>query len=30
MRQHKEAMMLLISNDALQGPEWLDHPLKGE
>ena len=30
MRQLKEAMMLLISNDALLGPEWLDHPLKGE
>ena len=26
----KEAMMLLIANDAPLGPEWLDHPLKGE
>ena len=30
MRQLKEAMMLLIVNDAPMGPEWLDHPLKGE
>jgi mRNA interferase YafQ len=30
MRQLKEAMMLLIANDAPLGPEWLDHPLKGE
>ena len=22
--------MLLIANDAPLGPEWLDHPLKGE
>ncbi len=29
MRQLKEAMMLLIANDAPLGPEWLDHPLKG-
>src|SRR5512135_933796 len=26
----KEAMLLLIANDAPLGPEWLDHPLKGE
>ncbi|MCY7338790.1 MAG: type II toxin-antitoxin system YafQ family toxin [Sphingomonas bacterium] len=26
----KSAMMLLIANDAPLGPEWLDHPLKGE
>ena len=26
----KEAMMMLIANDASLGPEWLDHPLKGE
>ena len=26
----KEAMMLLIANDAPLGPEWLDHPLKGD
>jgi mRNA interferase YafQ len=30
MRQLKEAMSLLINNDAPLGPEWLDHPLKGE
>jgi mRNA interferase YafQ len=30
MRQLKEAMMLLIANDAPLGPEWLDHPSKGE
>ena len=30
MRQLKEAMMLLIANDAPLGPEWLDHALKGE
>jgi mRNA interferase YafQ len=26
----KEAMLLLIANDALLGPEWLDHNLKGD
>jgi mRNA interferase YafQ len=26
----KEAMLLLIANDSPLGPEWLDHPLKGE
>jgi mRNA interferase YafQ len=26
----KEAMLLLIANEAPLGPEWLDHPLKGE
>ena len=26
----KEAMLLLIANDAPLGPEWFDHPLKGE
>jgi mRNA interferase YafQ len=26
----KEAMMLLIANNAPLGPEWLDHPLKGD
>jgi mRNA interferase YafQ len=30
MRQLKEAMLLLIANEAPLGPEWLDHPLKGE
>jgi mRNA interferase YafQ len=26
----KRAMILLVANDAPLGPEWLDHPLKGE
>ncbi|PPD15278.1 MAG: type II toxin-antitoxin system mRNA interferase toxin, RelE/StbE family [Methylobacterium sp.] len=26
----KQAMLLLIANDAPLGPEWLDHALKGE
>ena len=26
----KQAMLLLIANDTPLGPEWLDHPLKGE
>jgi mRNA interferase YafQ len=30
MRQLKEAMLLLIANDAPLGPEWFDHPLKGD
>jgi mRNA interferase YafQ len=30
MRQLKEAMLLLIANDDTLGPEWMDHPLKGE
>ena len=30
MRLLKEAMLLLIANDAPLGPEWLDHPLKGQ
>ena len=30
MHRLKEAMLLLIGNDAPLGPEWLDHPLKGE
>ena len=29
LRHLKEAMLLLIANDAPLGPEWLDHPLKG-
>lgn len=29
MRVLKEAMTLLINNDAPLGSEWLDHPLKG-
>ena len=30
MSRLKEAMLLLIANDAPLGPEWLDHPLKGD
>lgn len=30
MKRLKEAILLLIANDAPLGPEWLDHPLKGE
>ncbi|MEO6433435.1 MAG: type II toxin-antitoxin system YafQ family toxin [Sphingomicrobium sp.] len=30
MRRLKEAMLLLVANDSPPGPEWLDHPLKGE
>ena len=30
MNRLKEVMMLLISNDAPLGPEWLDHPLGGD
>ncbi len=30
MGRLKEAMILLIANDAPLGPEWLDHPLKGD
>lgn len=30
LRQLKEAMLLLIANDAPLAPEWLDHPLKGD
>ena len=30
LRALKEAMLLLIANDAPLGPEWKDHPLKGE
>lgn len=26
----KQAMLLLIANDAPLGPEWFDHPLKGD
>ena len=29
MSRIKEAMLSLIANDAPLGPEWLDHPLKG-
>ena len=30
MKQLKRAMLLLIANDSPLGPEWLDHPLKGD
>ena len=30
MYRLKDAMLLLIANDASLGPEWLDHALKGE
>lgn len=30
MHRLKEAMLLLIANDLPLGPEWLDHPLKGD
>ena len=30
MNRLKEAMLLLIANDAPLGPEWLDHPLGGD
>ncbi|NUQ51028.1 MAG: type II toxin-antitoxin system mRNA interferase toxin, RelE/StbE family, partial [Phycisphaerae bacterium] len=30
LKRLKEVMLLLIANDAPLGPEWFDHPLKGE
>jgi mRNA interferase YafQ len=30
MKQLKEVMLLLIANDTLLGPEWLDHALTGD
>ena len=30
MKRLKEAMLLLIANDAPLGPEWLDHALEGD
>lgn len=30
MNRLKEVMLLLIANHAPLGPEWLDHPLKGD
>lgn len=30
LKRLKEAMLLLIANDEPLGPEWLDHPLKGD
>ena len=30
LKRLKEAMLLLIANDAPLGPEWFDHALKGD
>jgi mRNA interferase YafQ len=30
LKRLKEAMVLLVANDAPLGPEWLDHALQGE
>ena len=30
LKRLKEAMLLLIADDAPLGPQWLDHPLKGD
>ncbi|MDR1849785.1 MAG: type II toxin-antitoxin system YafQ family toxin [Zoogloeaceae bacterium] len=30
MNRLKDAMLLLIANDAPLGPEWKDHPLSGD
>ena len=30
MHRLKEAMLLVIANSGPLGPEWLDHPLKGD
>ena len=30
MNRLKEAMLILIASDGPLGPEWLDHPLKGD
>jgi mRNA interferase YafQ len=30
MNRLKEAMLLLVANEDPLGPEWLDHPLKGD
>lgn len=29
MRQLKEAILLIVANDAPLGPEWKNHPLRG-
>jgi mRNA interferase YafQ len=29
MHRLKQAMLLIVANDGPLGPEWLDHPLKG-
>ncbi len=30
MQHLKAAMLVLVANNAPLGPEWLDHPLKGD
>ena len=30
LKRLKEAMLLVIGNDEPLGPQWLDHPLKGD
>jgi mRNA interferase YafQ len=30
MQRLKQVMLMLIANDAPLGPEWRDHPLKGD
>lgn len=30
MKRLKEVMLMLIGNESPLGPEWFDHPLKGE
>lgn len=30
LKRLKEAMLLLVANDAPLGPEWRDHPQKGD
>lgn len=30
MGRLKQVMLLLVANDGPLGPEWLDHPLKGD
>jgi hypothetical protein len=30
MKRLKEAMLLLVANDAPLGPQWLEHALSGE
>ena len=30
MKRLNEVMLILVANESPLGPEWLDHPLKGE
>lgn len=30
MKRLKEVLLILIANESQLGPEWFDHPLKGE